>query len=495
MGAAQLNSDLLKGAEIKMVNSQSEELLHPGLSFRDSVDHMVDHAIGIMGLEEGLGNALKACATVLQISFPVKINGKAEIFTGWRAVHSDHRLPSKGGIRFAPYVDQDEVEALAALMTYKCAIVDVPFGGSKGGLLIDPSKYNDEQMEAITRRFARELINKGYLSPAKSVPAPDMGTGPREMGWMVDTYRQLFPDDVNYLGSVTGKPVEHGGVRGRNEATGRGVQYAIREFFRHPEEVSGAGLEGQIAGQRIIVQGLGNVGYHAAHFLSEEDGALIIAIIERDGAIINLEGLNVDAVKAHISETGGVKGFAGATYEEDGTKVLELECDILIPAAMEGVINRSNAKNIKTRLIAEAANGPVTFEADQVLQEKGVQIIPDAYCNAGGVIVSYFEWIRNLAHVRFGRMERRFHESRGQHIIEAIELSQNIQIPEKLKNEIAKGANEFDLVRSGLDDSMRLAFQEIIARRRSNDRIKDYRMAAYVVAIEKIARSYRDIGY
>ena len=476
-------------------NAQAEELLHPGLSFRDSVDHMVDHAIDIMGLEDGMGDALKACASVIQISFPVKIDGKPEIFTGWRAVHSDHRLPSKGGIRFAPYVDQDEVEALAALMTYKCAIVDVPFGGSKGGLLIDPSKYTAEQMELITRRFARELINKGYLSPAKSVPAPDMGTGPREMGWMVDTYRQLFPDDVNYLGSVTGKPVEHGGVRGRNEATGRGVQYSLREFFRHENEVSRAGFTGNLQGKRIVVQGLGNVGYHAAHFLSEEDGALIVGIIERDGAILNPEGLNVDAVRAHIAETGGVKGYADGVYEEDGRKVLELDCDILVPAAMEGVINRSNARNIKAKLIAEAANGPVTFEADQILVEHGVEIIPDAYCNAGGVIVSYFEWIRNLAHVRFGRMERRFHESRGQHIIEAIEMSENIKIPEHLKSEIAKGANEFDLVRSGLDDSMRLGFQEIIARRNSNDRIKDYRMAAYVVAIEKISRSYRDIGY
>ena len=478
-----------------MTDVQAEKLFHPGLSFRDSVDRMVDHAIDIMGLEKGMGNALKACATVLQVSFPVRINGTAEIFTGWRAVHSDHRLPSKGGIRFAPYVGQDEVEALAALMTYKCAIVDVPFGGSKGGLIIDPDKYTDDQMETITRRFARELINKGYMSPAKSVPAPDMGTGPREMGWMVDTYRQLFPDDVNYLGSVTGKPVEHGGVRGRNEATGRGVQYALREFFRHPKEVAGAGLQDKLSGQRIVVQGLGNVGYHAAHFLSEEDDALIIAIIERDGSIVNTDGLDVGEVRAHLSATGGVKGFSGATYDEDGARALELECDILIPAAMEGVIHRENAKNIKARLIAEAANGPVTFEADQTLQEHGIQIIPDAYCNAGGVIVSYFEWIRNLAHVRFGRMERRFHESRGQHIIAAIEHAQDIKIPEALKNEIAKGANEFDLVRSGLDDSMRLALQEIICRRSSNDRIKDYRMAAYVVAIEKIARSYQDIGY
>jgi len=473
----------------------SNQVEEGGLSFRQSVASMVDRAIEIMALEDGLGDALKACASVLQVSFPVEIDGKAEMFTGWRAVHSDHRLPTKGGIRFALQVDQNEVEALAALMTYKCAIVDVPFGGSKGGLIIDPRKYTAKQLEAVTRRFARELINKGYLSPAKNVPAPDMGTGPREMGWMVDTYRQLFPDDINYMGAITGKPVEHGGVRGRNEATGRGVQYALREFFRHPDEVRNAGMEGSLRGKRVIVQGLGNVGYHAAHFLSTEDHVLVTAIIERDGALINPEGLNVHAVHQYMAENDGVKGFPDGEYREDGAAVLEEDCDILIPAAMEGVIHQGNASRISTRLIAEAANGPVTYEADEILQARGVEIIPDAYCNAGGVIVSYFEWIRNLAHVRFGRMEKRFHEARGHYIIEAIENATGQEVPEHIQRELARGADEFDLVRSGLDDSMRQAMQEIIRKRHENDRIRDYRMAAYVIAIEKIARSYRDIGY
>lgn len=466
-----------------------------GLSFRQSVDHMVDSAIALMQLEDGMGDALKACASVLQVSFPVEIDGRAEMFTGWRAVHSDHRLPTKGGIRFALQVDQDEVEALAALMTYKCAIVDVPFGGSKGGLIIDPRKYSRKQMEAITRRFARELINKGYLSPAKNVPAPDMGTGPREMGWMVDTYRQLFPDDINYMGAITGKPVEHGGVRGRNEATGRGVQYALKELFRHPEEIERCGLSGSLKGKRIIVQGLGNVGFHAAHFLQTEDEALITAIIERDGAIVNPEGLDVVSVSRHLELHGGVKGFPGARFHNNGAEVLEQECDILIPAALEGVIHEENAPRIQARLIAEAANGPVTFSADAILRDKGVEIIPDAYCNAGGVIVSYFEWIRNLAHVRFGRMEKRFHEARGHRIIEAIEQATGNPVPESVQKDLARGADEFDLVRSGLDDSMRLALQAIIAKRREVAGIQDYRMAAYVIAIEKIARSYRDIGY
>lgn len=466
-----------------------------GMTFRESVEHMVDHAIEIMGLDEGLGNALKVCQSVVQVSFPVEIDGKAEIFTGWRATHSDHRLPSKGGIRYAPIVDQDEVEALAALMTYKCAIVDVPFGGSKGGLVIDPRKYERHQLEAITRRFARELINKGYLSPAVNVPAPDMGTGPQEMGWMVDTYRQMFPNDINYMGALTGKPVEHGGVRGRNEATGRGVQYALRELFRHPEEIQRCGLSAGLAGKRVVVQGLGNVGYHAAHFLETEDDCLITAIIERDGAIINNDGLNVGAVRQHIVENGGIKGFPNAEYIEDGIKALELDCDILIPAALEGVITTANANNIKARLIAEAANGPVTYEADKILQQRGVEIIPDAYCNAGGVIVSYFEWIRNLNHVRFGRLDRRFHEARGLQVIEAIEGATGQKVPEHITKQLARGADEFDLVRSGLDDSMRLALQEIIRVRKQNPKINDYRMAAYVIAIEKVARHYRDIGF
>ncbi|MGM0451234.1 MAG: Glu/Leu/Phe/Val family dehydrogenase [Pseudomonadota bacterium] len=473
----------------------SQEHAKQGMTFRQSVDHMVEHAIDIMGLEDGMGDALKACQSVLQVTFPVEIDGQARMFTGWRAVHSDHRLPSKGGIRYAPEVDQDEVEALASLMTYKCAIVDVPFGGSKGGLEIDPRQYTPKQLEAITRRFARELINKGYLSPAQNVPAPDMGTGPREMGWMVDTYRQLFPNDINYIGAVTGKPVEHGGVRGRNEATGRGVQYALREFFRHPDEVHRAGMHGGLEDKRIIVQGLGNVGYFAAHFLAREDHARIIGVIERDGAVLNPDGLDIQALYQHMEHTGGVKDFKGGTYREDGAKVLEEDCDILIPAALEGVINEDNARHISAKLIAEAANGPVTYEADMILQSEGVEIIPDAYCNAGGVIVSYFEWIRNLAHVRFGRMEKRFHESRGRHIIDAIEHATGQTIPEPMQRELARGADEFDLVRSGLDDTMRLAFQEIVRMRNGHDRIRDYRMAAYVIAIEKISRSFKDIGY
>ena len=463
-------------------------------SFSESVAKMAERAFDALGLDSGVAGAIKSCDAVLQVRFPVEIRGKIETFTGWRAVHSAHRLPSKGGIRFAPIVNQDEVEALAALMTYKCAIVDVPFGGSKGGLLIDPRKYERAEMQLITRRFTRELIRKGFLSPATNVPAPDMGTGEREMAWMMDTYRTLNPEDINHAACVTGKPVAHGGIRGRVEATGRGTVFALREFFRHREDLSTARLSGNLEGKRIVVQGLGNVGYHAAKILQEEDGAKIIAIIERDGAIINESGLDIQAVHEHLVESGGVSGFGESKYVENGLSVLELDCDILIPAALEGQITAANAADIKATIVCEAANGPITFEGDEILNQRGVVVLPDAFVNAGGVTVSYFEWIRNLAHIRFGRMERRYDEMRGQHMAQALESMTGSKLPDIVRDELVRGADELDLVRSGLDDTMRLSYQQISEELHSNNEIADFRTAAYAVAIKKIARAYLDIG-
>lgn len=463
-------------------------------SFSESVEKMAERAFDALGLDSGVAGAIKSCDAVLQVRFPVEIRGKIETFTGWRAVHSAHRLPSKGGIRFAPIVSQDEVEALAALMTYKCAIVDVPFGGSKGGLLIDPRNYERSEMQLITRRFTRELVRKGFLSPATNVPAPDMGTGEREMAWMMDTYKTLNPEDINHAACVTGKPIAHGGIRGRIEATGRGAVFALREFFRHPDDLSAAGLSGSLEGKRIVVQGLGNVGYHAAKILHEEDGSKIIGIIERDGAIFNDKGLDVQAAYSHLVESGGISGFGGAKYIEDGLAALELDCDILIPAALEGQITAANAGNINAKIICEAANGPITFEGDEILNQRRVIVLPDAYVNAGGVTVSYFEWIRNLAHIRFGRMERRYDEMRGQHMAQALESMTASKLPEIVRDELVRGADELDLVRSGLDDTMRLAYQQISEERNSNDKITDFRTAAYAVAIRKISRSYLDIG-
>jgi glutamate dehydrogenase (NAD(P)+) len=464
------------------------------VSFLEGVNLMFERGAAALSLPPGLGDQIKLSNSVYQVRFPVKFKDRYRVFTGWRAVHSEHRLPVKGGIRYAPIVDQDEVEALASLMTYKCAIVNVPFGGSKGGLRIDPREYSEEDMERITRRFARELIAKGFISPSLNVPAPDMGTGPREMAWIADTYRDHFPGDINALACVTGKPLTQGGIAGRTEATGRGVQFALREFFRHPEDVKRTGLEGTLEGKRIVIQGLGNVGYHAAKFLSEEDGTRIVAIIERDGAILSDKGLPVESVSEHLRKHGGVKGFPGVSYIENGASVLEAECDILIPAALEQQITEENAARIRAPLIAEAANGPVTYAADEILRNNGRTMIPDVYLNAGGVVVSYFEWIKNISHIRFGRLGRRFDEVRGRETVAALEQMLGKAVPTMLQDKIVRGADELDLVRSGLDDTMRLAYQAIRETMQSRENVPDLRTAAFVVAIEKIAKTYMEMG-
>lgn len=464
------------------------------LTFTQNVDYLVDRAIGAIDLDCDTAAAIKACASVIQVKFPVKIRDKIEIFTGWRAVHSTHRLPAKGGIRYAPYVNQDEVEALAALMSYKCALMDIPFGGSKGALLIDPGKYSRDEMQRITRRFTMELARKGFLSPATNVASPDIGTGQREMAWMADTYKHLYPEDINYQACITGKPIQHGGIRGRTEATGRGVQFALREFFRHPRDVQAAGLTPGIGGKRIVVQGFGNVGYHTARFLSEEDGARIIAVIKSEGVIVNENGLDIAALHKHVIEHKTMKGFPNATFSSAGDKALEMECDILIPAAVEAVITRENASLIKARMIIEAANAPVTYEADKILNEKGVFILPDIYANAGGVTVSYFEWVRNLSHIRFGRLQRRHEELHSYQFAELLEELTGKKIMESDRKKIVHGADEEDLVNSGLDDTMRNGYQQMSEALNGNPKISELRTAAYAVAIGKISSTYLDLG-
>ncbi len=459
------------------------------LSFLDGVNKYYDLAEQTLDLPPGLGAKIKACNSVFMVRFPIGFRDGFQVFTGWRVVHSEHYLPVKGGIRYSPEVDQDEVEALAALMSYKCAIVDVPFGGAKGALRINPNDYDDNAMERITRRFARELANKGYISPSLNVPAPDMGTGEREMAWMADEYRRMNPTDINAMACVTGKPVNQGGILGRSEATGRGVQLGLREFFRHSEDVKDAGLTGSLAGKRIIIQGLGKVGYPAAKFLQEEDDAIITAILEYNGALINPKGINVEAAKKWQLEHKTFEGFPGATFVPESMPLLEGECDILIPAAMEGQITSENAPRIKAAIVAEAANGPVTYGGHQILSEKGIVIIPDIYLNAGGVVVSYFEWIKNLSHIRLGRLGRRADEARGDHIVTALETMSGKSVPDELARRIRRGASELDLVRSGLDDTMREAYQHLREVYRTRKDIPDLRTAAFAIAIEKISRA------
>jgi glutamate dehydrogenase (NAD(P)+) len=476
---------------------EAAPLKEPG--FRESVDLMFNRAVALMDLSPGLEEKIRVCNSTYTVRFGVRLRGQIQTFTGYRSVHSEHMEPVKGGIRYSPAVNQDEVEALAALMTYKCALVETPFGGSKGGLCIDPRQYEEHELELITRRFAYELAKRDMIHPAQNVPAPDMGTSEREMAWIADQYARMNTTDINARACVTGKPTHAGGIAGRVEATGRGVQYALREFFRHPEDKAKAGLSGTLEGKRVVVQGLGNVGYHAAKFLSQEDGAIVTGIIERDGALVSEKGLNVEAVRAWIASHGGVKGYADAEYVEDGTQVLEIPCDILIPAALEGVINLSNVNRIQAPLIIEAANGPVTAGADDVLREKGTVIIPDLYANAGGVTVSYFEWVKNLSHIRFGRMQRRQEEARHQLIVDELErLSADSGIGWTLspdfKGRYLRGADELELVRSGLDDTMRVAYQSMREVWHARDDVKDLRVAAYIVGIDRVAKSYKAKG-
>jgi glutamate dehydrogenase (NAD(P)+) len=468
-------------------------------SFRESVDIMFSRAVKLMDLSPGLEEKIRVCNATYVVRFGVRLRGAIHTFTGYRSVHSEHMEPVKGGIRYALTVHQDEVEALAALMTYKCALVDAPFGGSKGGLCIDPREWDEHELEQITRRFAYELIKRDLINPAQNVPAPDMGTGEREMAWIADQYKRMNTTDINGAACVTGKPINAGGIQGRTEATGRGVQYALREFFRYPEDIAKANLTGKLAGKRVIVQGLGNVGYHAAKFLSEEDGAIVTGIIEHDGSLYAEGGLDVEDVKKWIAGHGGVANYPHAIHDDNGAALLEQECDILIPAALEGVINMGNAARIKAPLIIEAANGPTTAGADEVLRNKGTVIIPDMYANAGGVTVSYFEWVKNLSHIRFGRMQRRAEEARHELIVTELErldemLEHRWSMTPNFKEKYLRGADELELVRSGLDDTMRTAYQAMRDVWHSRDDVPDLRTAAYLVSIRKVADSYRAKG-
>ena len=468
-------------------------------TFRESVDLMFNRAVALMDLPPGLEEKIRVCNATYTVRFGVRLRGRIQTFTGYRSVHSEHMEPVKGGIRYATAVNQDEVEALAALMTYKCALVEAPFGGSKGGLCVDPRQYDEHELEQITRRFAYELAKRDLIHPSQNVPAPDMGTGEREMAWIADQYARMNTTDINARACVTGKPLNAGGISGRVEATGRGVQYALREFFRDARDMEKAGLTGKLDGKRVVVQGLGNVGFHAAKFLQQEDGSKIIGIIERDGALYNEDGLDVEAVRDWIVKHGGVTGFPDAAHHAEGAGVLEAECDILIPAALEGVINMSNAERIKAPLIIEAANGPVTAGADDILRKKGTVIIPDMYANAGGVTVSYFEWVKNLSHIRFGRMQRRQEEARHQLVIDELERLDHLMgdqwsLRPEFKEKYLRGADELELVRSGLDDTMRIAYQSMREVWHGRDDVDDLRTAAYIVAIEKVAASYRAKG-
>jgi glutamate dehydrogenase (NAD(P)+) len=459
--------------------------------FFAQVNKAFDKAAKHSRFDKGLLQQIKICNTVYHVTFPLRRDdGSIEVIQGWRVEHSHHKLPTKGGIRFSTTVNEDETMALAALMTYKCAVVDVPFGGAKGGIKIDKNNFSDAEIERITRRYTFELIKKDFIGPGSDVPAPDYGTGAREMGWILDTYRQLS-NDINSEGCVTGKPISQGGIRGRTEATGRGVFFGVREACKNKNDMKELGLELGIEGKTFVVQGLGNVGYHSAKYMSEA-GAKLVGVAEIEGSIYDPNGIDLEKLVEYRKETGSIVGF-GNTRELDNNKaVLEAECDILIPAALENQINIDNASGIKAKIIAEAANGPTTSEAHEILKDRGALILPDNYLNAGGVTVSYFEWLKNLSHVRFGRLEKRAEETSYRKILNVVENISDRTFTEEEMQSLAQGAGEYELVDSGLEETMVNAYTEINELRKKHN--IDLRTAAFLNAIDKVGIMYEQMG-
>ncbi len=348
----------------------------------ESAAHRFDEAAELLKLDDGMRKVLRQPAMELTVNIPVVLDdGRIEVFTGYRVQHSIARGPAKGGVRFAPDVSLDEVRALAAWMTWKCAVVNIPFGGGKGGVICEPHLLSESELERITRRYTAEIYE--FIGPERDVPAPDVNTNAQTMAWIMDTYSMHKRHTVTAV--VTGKPLELGGSLGRPEATGRGCMIvtmeALKRFGLTPETT------------RVIIQGFGNVGGMAARLMSQR-GFKITCIIEYDGAVFNAHGLDIDALLEHRTETGSIRGFPEAE-DMDKDEALLMECDVLIPAAHENTITSSNAGAIKARILCEGANGPTTFAADSILAENKVFVIPDILANAGGVTVSYFEWVQD----------------------------------------------------------------------------------------------------
>lgn len=457
------------------------------------VSGFVDEAARYTDHPKGLIEQIKTCNSIYQFNFPIRRdNGEYEVIEGFRVQHSHHKLPVKGGIRFSTEVEVTEVMGLAALMSFKCALVDVPFGGAKGGVKIDKKRFSVNELEKITRRYTAELIKKNFIGPAIDVPAPDLGTGAREMAWIADTYMAFHPESINAFGCVTGKPLSQSGIEGRTEATGKGVSIGIREALNVKEDMKKVGLSPGIKGKNVIVQGLGNVGYYAALYLQEE-GAKIIGIAEFDGGLFNKKGLNIQKVSKYKMEHGTVKGYPDAIAVENSADLLEYECDVLVPAALENQITEENAGRIKAKIIGEAANGPITRAAEKILLKKGVMIIPDIFLNAGGVTVSYFEWLKNLSRVSFGKMDKHYDMLGNQRIVDAIEKSSGHKLSVAQKKGIVKGASEMDLVLSGLEEAMITSYESLI-RTKKDFNIPDLRTTAFVNSLNKIAISYIDLG-
>lgn len=464
------------------------------LNFKRIVDQQFDRAAAHLHAEPGLLDQIKCCNNIFSFTFPVRSGNGVRMVQGWRAEHSHHRRPLKGGIRYSLHVDADEVQALAALMTYKCAIVNVPFGGSKGAVKVDPRTTSVEELEAITRRYAFELCHKNFIGPGINVPAPDMGTGEREMAWIADTYTALHSTDVNAFACVTGKPVSQGGIQGRTEATGRGIFYGINEVLTNKSSLKHFGMKAGLGGKTFAVQGFGNVGFHAACIITAEGGAKLVSVGEWDGCVFNAKGIDPVALKNWQKLHGTILGFPGATSSKDKHAVLGVECDVLIPAALENQITLANVRRVKAKLVAEGANGPTTPGAEAALLRRGIHVLPDIWLNAGGVTVSYFEWVKNLSHMRFGRLAKQFQSSRESLSIKAMEGLTGQKLASAERDRMTAGPEEVDLVRSGLKGTMEDAWREILEEMLVSKKPKDARLASYVVAVRKVLASYERLG-